>query len=67
MKVRISSIPMMFEYLSKLNTEPADIVLVNELFNHEDYQFEIRRYGLSSIEHLVFYFSRLKSIKEEEI
>lgn len=67
MKVRISSIPMMFEYLSKLNTEPADIVLVNGLFNHEDYQFEIRRYGLSSVEHLVFYFSRLKSIKKEEI
>ncbi len=67
MKLRISSIPMMLEYLSKLNTEAADMALLKKIFDHEDYQFEMRRYGLSSAEPLAAYFSRLKSIRIEDI
>lgn len=33
MKLRTASIPIMLEYVSKLNTEPADTVALNELFN----------------------------------
>lgn len=67
MELRISSIPIMLEYLSNLNAESANMVLLRKIFNHEDYQFEVRRYGLSSVEPLVSYFLHLKSVKSEEI
>lgn len=67
MKLRMSSIPIMLEYLSKLNTEPVNMVLSRKIFDHEDYQFEIRRYGLSSVEPLVSYFSHLKSVNVKDI
>lgn len=67
MELRISSIPIMLEYLSKLNTEPANKLLLKKIFDHEDYRFEIRRYGLYSMEPLISYFSNLKSVKIEDI
>ena len=67
MVLRISSIPIMLEYLTKPNTEFSSIVLVKNIFEHEDYQFEVRRYGLPSVENLVSYFSCLKSISAEDI
>ena len=67
MELRISSIPVMLDYLSKLGTGSANTTLLRRIFCHDDYQFEIRRYGLSSIEPLIFYFSRLKSIKVNDI
>ena len=57
----------MLEYVSKLNTEPADTVALNELFNHEDYRFEMRRYGVSSAEPLISYFSCLNTIEKADI
>ena len=67
MKLRISSIPIMLEYLSELNTGSVNETLLNKIFNHEDYQFEIRRYGVPSVELLVSYFSNIKSIKLDDI
>ena len=67
MELRISSIPIMLDFLSKLGTGPADTALLKRIFSHDDYQFEIRRYGLSSIEPLMVYFSQLKSIKGNDI
>ena len=67
MELRISSIPVMLDFLSKLGTGPADTALLKRIFSHDDYQFEIRRYGLSSIEPLIVYFSQLKSIKVNDI
>lgn len=67
MKIRISSIPIMLEYLTKPNTESSSIDLVRNIFEHEDYMFEVKRYGLPSVENLVSYFSRLKSIQADDI
>lgn len=67
MEIRISSIPIMLEYLSNLNIGSENMVLLKSIFEHKDYQFEIRRYSLLSTEILVSYFSRLKSIKVEDI
>lgn len=67
MELRISSIPIMLEYLTRPNTESSSIVLVRNIFEHEDYQFEVKRYGLHSVENLVSYFSRLKSIQAKDI
>lgn len=57
----------MLEYLTRPNTESSSIVLVRNIFEHQDYQFEVKRYGLHSVENLVSYFSRLKSIQAEDI
>lgn len=67
MELRISSIPIMLEYLSKINVETTDKAVLKSIFDHEDYQFEVRRYGLPSVEPLISYFSQLKSIKVEDI
>lgn len=67
MKLRISSIPQTLDWLLKLQTVPENPAFVRALLNHRDYQFEIRRYGLPSIENLVFYFSRLNSIEPTDI
>lgn len=65
MRLRMASIPMMLEYLSNPNTE-SDIML-KKIFDHEDYHFEINRYGLSSADALIYYFSNLKKIRFEDI
>lgn len=67
MVLRASSIPAVLDYMSAWDEEPADVAAVRKLFSHEDYQFEMRRYGLSSLEHFVSYFSHLKEIRKEEI
>lgn len=67
MELRISSIPIMLDYLSRLSTEAANITLLGKVFEHRDYQFEMGRYGLSSAETLISYFSRLGSIEVNEI
>ncbi len=67
MQLRISSIPIMLEYLSKMNAESVDKAVVEKIFEHEDYQFEMRRYGLHSADPLISYFSHLRSIKVGDI
>lgn len=67
MELRMSSIPMMLEYVSSLASRPGDRETVRRILAHEDYQFELRRYELSSAEHLIDYFSRLNTIAPEEI
>ncbi len=67
MELRISSIPIMLEYLSALNAKSENTALVRKIFDHEDYRFEVRRYGLLSVEPLVSYFSHIKSINLADI
>ncbi len=67
MKLRMSSIPLMLEYVAGLASRPGDRETVRRILDHEDYQFELRRYKLPSAEHLIDYFSRLDTIPPEEI
>lgn len=67
MRQRMSSIPLMLEYVSGLASHPGDREAVRRILGHEDYQFELRRYEISSAEHLISYFSRLTDIAPEEI
>lgn len=67
MELRMSSIPLMLEYVAGLASRPGDREMVRRILAHEDYQFELRRYGISSVEHLIDYFSRLDTIPPEEI
>ena len=67
MKLRMSSIPLMLEYVAGLASRPGDRETVRRILDHEDYQFELRRYELPSAEHLIDYFSRLDTIPPEEI
>ena len=57
MKLRMSSIPLMLEYVAGLASRPGDRETVRRILDHEDYQFELRRYELPSAEHLIDYFS----------
>lgn len=66
MKLRTTSIPVMLEYLQDSNEEHRE-KRAAEILNHEDYQFEAKRYGLPSVEHLAFYFSHLKNVEPDEI
>lgn len=65
--VRTSTIPVMLGYLSDMNIEPEKNTALRKIFAHEDYLFELRRYGLQSAEPLIFYFSHLKDIKAKDI
>ena len=67
MELRMSSIPIMFDYLSKLNTGTASAALLKSIFDHEDYQFELRRYGIPSVKPLIDYFSHLKDAETKGI
>lgn len=67
MKQRMSSIPLMLEYVSGLSEHPGDRETVRRILAHEDYRFELRRYEIPSAEHLIDYFSRLTTIPLEEI
>lgn len=67
MELRISSIPLMLECVSHSGTAAAKEARFRTILGHADYQFEARRYGLASVEPLVSYFARLKSIRPEEI
>ena len=63
----MSSIPLMLEYVSGLSSRPGDRAAAGRILAHEDYRFELRRYGIPSAEHLIDYFSRLNTIAPEEI
>lgn len=67
MELRIASIPLMLDYVSGLDSGPPDRAAAARILSHEDYQFELRRYGIPSAGHLVDYFSRLTSIAPEDI
>ncbi|MBD5460912.1 MAG: hypothetical protein HDR26_08250, partial [Lachnospiraceae bacterium] len=67
MKVRISSIPLMLDWIEEVGNSSGDEQSLRRILAHPDYQFEARRYGLSSTEHLISYFSKLKSITSDEI
>lgn len=67
MQLRMTSIPLMLDYVSGLASRPGDCETVRKLLAHEDYQFELRRYEIPSAEHLIDYFSRLNTITPEEI
>lgn len=67
MKLRMSSIPLMLEYVSNLKDAPGDREAVRRILDHEDYRYERGRYGIGSTDHLVDYFSRLTAIAPEEI
>ena len=57
----------MLEYVSGLSSCQGNQETVRRLLAHEDCQFELRRYGISSVEHLIDYFSRLNAIAPEDI
>lgn len=64
MNLRLSSIPLTLDYLEhSLGDEGA----ARALLAHPDYQFEARRYGLPSVEHLVPYLARLDTVAPEDI
>lgn len=67
MQLRMTSIPLMLDYVSGLASHPGDCETVRKLLAHEDYQSELRRYEIPSAEHLIDYFSRLNTITPEEI
>lgn len=67
MELRISAIPAMLTYLSEMRTESANKAVLRKIFAHKDYQFEVRRYGLPSVEPLISYFSHLKSVNVKDI
>ena len=67
MELRMSSVPLMLEYVSGLASRPGDRETVRRIFAHEDYQFELRRYEIPSAEHLIDYFTRLNTIAPEDI
>lgn len=67
MQLRMTSIPLMLDYVSGLPAHPGDREAVRKLLAHEDYRFELRRYEIPSTEHLIDYFSRLDTIPPEDI
>ena len=67
MKLRTSSIPLMLEYAAESGMDRENNQKAADILNHEDYLFEIRRYGLDSPDPLVSYFSRFKDIAPKDI
>lgn len=67
MQLRMSSIPLMLEYVSGLRSYQENREAIRRILAHEDYQYELRRYGISPAEHLIDYFSRLDTIPPEDI
>ncbi len=59
MKLRTASIPLMLEYAAMSGTEQESYQKAAEILNHQDYLFEIRRYGLASPEPLLNLQARL--------
>lgn len=67
MELRLSSIPPVLEYVSRLGDAPGDLEAVRRILDHPDYQFEARRYGLASLDHVADYLARLTVIDPAEI
>ena len=64
---RTSSIPSMLNFLRDLKNGQADRNQLVDIFNHPDYDYEFRRYGISSKEPFIDYFMQLNTIDESEI
>ena len=69
MEYQDSSVPIMLNYLSSLIPGSSNLEACKSVFSHENYQFEMRRYGLSptDVEHLIWYFANLQEIRTEDI
>lgn len=67
MKVRISSVPLVLDWIAEKGASAGSEEAVRRILDHPDYRFEIRRYGLASIEHLISYFSGLRRIEPARI
>lgn len=57
----------MINFLRDLKAGQADNTQLYELFNHPDYDYEFKRYGLTSKENIAEYFMRLNSIGRASI
>lgn len=64
---QMSSIVQMLNFLRDLKNGQADRNQLSEIFNHPDYEYEFRRYGISDKEPLIDYFMQLGTINESEI
>ena len=64
---QMSTIPQMLQFLHDLKSGQADKSQISEIFNHPDYDFEFRRYGIPDKELLIDYFMQLNTIDESEI
>jgi len=64
---RTSSIPLMLNFLRDLKNGETDRNQLVDIFNHPDYDYEFRRYGISSKEPLIDYFMQLNTIDEADI
>ena len=63
----ISSVIPMLDFLRALKSGQATKNQISDIFNHSDYDFEFRRYEISSKEPIIKYFAKLNSIGEAEI
>lgn len=67
MNIRISSIPLMLQHMKSIYDGKDDFSFLEQVLQHEDYLFEMRRYGVQSPENLLFYFSNMKTISQGDI
>lgn len=65
--LRMSSILLMLKFLQDLKMGKATHAQLSEIFNHPDYEYEFRRYGVTRKESVLDYFLNLNTIKESEI
>jgi len=57
----------MLQFLQDLKMGKATHAQLSEIFNHPDYEYEFRRYGVTRKESVLDYFLNLNTIKESEI
>ena len=57
----------MLEFLRDLEKERATRSQLTEIFNHPDYDYEFRRYGVETKNPIIDYFLNLNTIRETEI
>lgn len=65
--LRMSSILPMLKFLQDLKKEQASYSQLTEIFNHSDYDYEFRRYGVETKSPIIDYFLNLNTINESEI
>jgi len=63
----MSSIVPMLRFLRNLKNKQADKKQISDIFNHPDYDFEFRRYGISSKDLFIDYFMKINTITESDI
>lgn len=66
-KISLSSIPLMLEYLKNMKAGKASKKQIDDIMNHKDYIFEFNRYKPTSKEKIIDYFSSLNKIRECDI